>query len=331
MLCMTKIGDAAHVFGPVPSRRLGRSLGVVNVPPNTCTYDCVYCQLGQTTNKLLEPRLWFDLDTILEAMARRVSQLRELSEPIDYVTFVPNGEPTLDNNLEVEIQILGSVGIQTAVITNASLLNRDDVRKALRRVDRVSLKIDTLDEATWRRINRPHEGLDLGAILDGIVEFSKSYQGTLDTETMLVKGINDDEEGLERLATFIARLIPHKAFLSVPTRPPSESWIRRPPSKVLARAYLEFSRQIDNVECLVTYEGSNFVSTGDIETDLLAILEVHPMRENAVRAFIEQGGTSWDQVEKLVERGVLVAVPYEGETYYIRRFNGEQVIGADRL
>ncbi len=329
MLCMTKTRDAPHVFGPVPSRRLGRSLGVVNVPPNTCTYDCVYCQLGQTTNKTLEPRLWFDLDTILEAIARRVSQLRELGEPIDYVTFVPNGEPTLDNNLEVEIQILGSVGIQTAVITNASLLNRGDVRKALRRVDRVSLKIDTVNEATWRRINRPHEDLDLDSVMGGIVEFSKSYKGTLDTETMLVKGVNDDEEGLEKLAAFIARLNPHKAFLSVPTRPPAESWVSRP--STIALAYLLFSQQIDYVECLVTHEGSNFVSTGDIETDLLAILEVHPMREDAVRVFIEQAGTSWDQVEKLVKRGVLMAVPYEGETYYIRRFNGEQVIGADRL
>ncbi len=308
-----------NVFGPVPSRRLGRSLGVKTVPPNTCTYNCIYCQLGQTTHLISEPKPWYDLDTILEAIARKESQVRDLGESIDYVTFVPNGEPTLDSSLEVEVQILHSVGIRTAIITNASLISRSDVREALQRVDRVSVKVDAVNEAIWRRVNQPHQSLSLNKILGGLIEFAQSYKGTLDTETMLIKNVNDDKASLEQVASFIKRLNPSTAFLSIPMRPPSESWVHSPSEKELTQAYLVFNRHIDNVEYLTAYEGNDFVATGDVETELLAILGVHPMRKKAVRAFIENTAMTWNRVEKLVEHGELLVVFYEGETYYVRR------------
>jgi wyosine [tRNA(Phe)-imidazoG37] synthetase (radical SAM superfamily) len=319
MLCINENDETAYAFGPVPSRRLGRSLGIVNVPSRTCTYDCIYCQLGQTTNMTLNKQPWYDVDTIIESIAGKKAQVRNLGKLIDYVTYVPNGEPTLDVNLEVEIRILRSIGIPTAIFTNASLIDRADVQQALQRFDRIIVKVDAIDEEIWRKINRPHEDLELGAILDGLSEFSRRYQGNLETTTMLVAGVNDSTEELERLATFIEQLNPSRAILSVPTRPPCENWVRIPAEKSLTRAYAIFTNHIKDVELLAGYEGDEFVLSSDVVGNLLAIVSVHPMRKSAVKAFIGKAGGHWGQIEKLVESGELVVVPYEGETYYLRR------------
>jgi len=122
-------------FGPVPSRRLGRSLGVNNIPPKVCTYSCVYCQVGRTIRMQVERRVFYGPEEILQAARDKVERARESGEPIDYLTFVPDGEPTLDVNLGREIELLRSLGIKIAVITNASLIWREDVREALMKAD----------------------------------------------------------------------------------------------------------------------------------------------------------------------------------------------------
>jgi wyosine [tRNA(Phe)-imidazoG37] synthetase (radical SAM superfamily) len=310
---------SADVFGPVPSRRLGRSLGVKNVPPGTCTYNCVYCQLGQTDHRTGAIRKWYDVEAVLDSLIRKEAMARDLGERIDYVTFVPNGEPTLDGNLEVESSILSSVGIRTAIITNASLINVAEVQSALSTFDRVMVKVDTVDEITWRRLNRPHKSLKLDAILEGLLSFTEIYSGHLDTETMLVEGVNDTEDELVRVAAFLKRLNPQKAYLSVPSRPPSESWVRIPSKKTLAKAYAIFDKQVNTVEYLVRHEDNTFVSTGDAAKDLLAITGVHPMRREAVMAYLNRAGESWDLVEDLVAGQEMDVIPYKGETYYVRK------------
>jgi wyosine [tRNA(Phe)-imidazoG37] synthetase (radical SAM superfamily) len=316
---MDKFDSVMNVFGPVPSRRLGRSLGVKNVPAGTCTYNCVYCQLGQTEHRTGAIRNWYKVEDILDSLIRKEAMVKELGERIDYVTFVPNGEPTLDGNLEVAASILSSVGIRTAIITNASLINVDEVKSALCNFDRVMVKVDTVDEITWRRINRPHKSLRLNVILDGLSSFVESYPGHLDTETMLVSGANDSEDELVQLAAFLNRLNPKKAFLSVPSRPPSESWVRIPSKRTLAKAYAILDQQVNTVEYLVQHEDNSFVSTGDAAKDLLAITGVHPMRREAVMAYLNRAGESWDLVEELVAGQEMEVIPYKGETYYIRK------------
>jgi wyosine [tRNA(Phe)-imidazoG37] synthetase (radical SAM superfamily) len=180
-------------FGPVPSRRLGRSLGINNIPPKICTYACVYCQLGRTIKMRVERNAFYEPEEILQDVRDKVEKARGAGEAIDYLTFVPDGEPTLDLNLGRAIDLLKPLGIKIAVITNSSLMWHEDSREALMQADWVSLKVDAVREDIWRRVDRPHGTLQLASIQDGILGFAKTYTGHLVTETMLVEGINDGE------------------------------------------------------------------------------------------------------------------------------------------
>ena len=309
-------------FGPVPSRRLGRSLGINNIPPKVCTYSCVYCQLGRTIKMKVDRRAFYEPEEILKAVRDKVERARESGEPIDYLTFVPDGEPTLDVNLGCEIELLRSLGIKIAVITNASLIWREDVREVLMKADWVSLKVDSKREEIWRRINRPHGTLQLTSILDGMLEFAKAYRGELATETMLVEGVNDNDDHVREVADFLAQLKPARAYLSIPTRPPAEEWVRPSDEEAINRAYQTLSKRVDQVEYLIGYEGNAFACTGSVEEDLLSITAVHPMRERAVSEFLSRAGADWPVVHKLIAQDQLIEVEYEGRKFYIRKLDG---------
>ena len=314
-------------FGPVPSRRLGRSLGINNIPPKVCTYSCAYCQLGRTIKMQVDRRAFYQPEEILKDVEEKVKRAREVGESIDYLTFVPDGEPTLDINLGREIELLKPLGIKIAVITNASLIGREDVRDDLMKADWVSLKVDSIGEDVWRRINRPHRTLQLASILDGMLEFAKAYGGKprcgeLATETMLVEGVNDSDSHLEEVADFLAQLRPARAYLSIPTRPPAEKWVQPPSEEVINQAYQFLGKRIDHVEYLIGYEGNAFAFTGNVEEDLLSITAVHPMREGAVRKFLSRAETDWPVVHKLIEENQLVETEYGGKRFYMRKLQG---------
>ncbi len=306
-------------YGPVPSRRLGRSLGVNNIPPKICTYSCVYCQLGRTTGMGSERSSFYEPEAILETVEAKIAKAEKANESIDYITFVPDGEPTMDIKLGREIDLLKTCGYKIAVITNSSLLGREDVRNELGKADWVSLKLDSLRHDVWRRCNRPHRALRLDAILEGMLEFSKMYNGILVTETMLVKDLNDGEEPIREIAGFLAKLQPAKAYVSVPTRPPAEKWAKQPREEAVSRAYQIISNVIDQAECLIGYEGDAFASTGNVEEDLLSVTAVHPMREEAVRALLARTRGDWSIISKLIARGRLIEIEYEGKRFYARR------------
>lgn len=310
---------AAIAFGPVPSRRLGRSLGINNVPPKVCSYSCVYCQLGSTTKMRVERQLFYDPQEVLRSVEEKVALAGAAGEQVDYLSFVPDGEPTLDVNLGKEIDLLRPLGITIAVISNSSLVWRADVRDDLRKADWVSLKIDSAREEIWRQIDRPHAGLKWDLILEGMAEFAQSFEGTLTTETMLIRGVNDRAEQVAEVAQFVSRLRPSVAYLSIPTRPPAEAWVKAPAEEDLNRAYQIMSNDLDNVEYLIGYEGDAFASTGNVEEDLLSITAVHPMRRDAVRIMLSKAKADWSVVEGLVSNGSLVETEYEGRTYYVKR------------
>jgi wyosine [tRNA(Phe)-imidazoG37] synthetase (radical SAM superfamily) len=309
-------------FGPVPSRRLGRSLGVNNIPPKVCTYACVYCQLGRTIKMQADRRAFYEPGEILEAVQDKVGRVGGIGEPIDYLTFVPDGEPTLDVNLGREIELLKPLGIKIAVITNASLIWREDVREALMEADWVSLKVDSTREEIWRRINRPHGTLQLASILDGMLEFAKVCRGELVTETMLVEGVNDSDDHVREIADFLARLKPARAYVAIPTRPPAKEWVRSPGEEAINGAYQILDKEIDQVEYLIGYEGNAFAFTGSVEEDLLSITAVHPMREEAVSEFLARAETDWPVVRKLIAQGQLIEMEYDGRKFYMRKLDG---------
>jgi wyosine [tRNA(Phe)-imidazoG37] synthetase (radical SAM superfamily) len=308
-------------FGPVPSRRLGRSLGINNIPPKYCSYSCLYCQVGRTLHKKTELDTFYQPGEIFEAVKQRVSEAQLAGEKIDYLTFVPDGEPTLDIHLGETIELLRSLNIRIAVITNASLIWREDVQTVLNKADVVSLKLDTVDDQIWHKINRPHENLKLSIILQGIKKFADQYTGKLITETMLIAGINDSSKAVNDVADFLDILQPGQAYIAVPTRPTTESNIFPPSEEVVIQAYTIFSEKLEHIEYLTDYEGSDFASTGDIEQDLLSITAVHPMREEAVNEMLGKAGMGWESMQTLLDSNKLKKVEFAGKIFYVRQLS----------
>lgn len=306
-------------FGPVPSRRLGRSLGINNIPPKICTFACVYCQLGRTIQLRIKRQNYYSPDEVFRAVQQKVKSAAEKGETIDYLTFVPDGEPTLDINLGREIELLRSLDIPIAVITNSSLIWQEDVRRDLLLADWVSLKIDAAEEDIWRQVDRPYHSLNFPAIMEGIQTFSQTFKGILATETMLIKNLNDDERVIRETAAFIASLHPHTAYLAVPTRPPAESYAIPPGEDLLTQAFHQFSQRIERVEYLIGYEGNAFAHTGNAREDILSITAVHPMRKDAVEIFLKDAGEDWGLIQRLIEAGDLVEEEFNGKQFYLRK------------
>ncbi len=306
-------------YGPVPSRRLGKSLGINNIPPKVCSYSCVYCQLGTTIKMQVSRKEFYKIEEIIKDAKRKVKEAKENKETIDYLSFVPDGEPTLDINLGNEIESLKTLGIKIAVITNASLIWREDVRNDLLKADWVSLKVDSVSEKIWYKINRPHKSLKLEEILEGMLEFAHIFEGELATETMLIRGINDNDKEVRKIADFLSELKPDKAYISIPTRPPARKEIMPASEEKINMAYQIFSNKLPKVEYLIGYEGNAFAFTGDVEDDLLSITSVHPMREEAVKEFLSKTRSDWSIIKRLIKEDKLIETEYRGKKFYMRK------------
>jgi wyosine [tRNA(Phe)-imidazoG37] synthetase (radical SAM superfamily) len=305
-------------FGPVRSRRLGWSLGINNVPPKTCTYSCVYCQVGATDRARLDREVFFDPRAVVDAVADRLVECRAAGQPVDCATFVPDGEPTLDRNLGEAIRGIEALGANVAVLTNGSLLWRDDVRAEVARADWVSVKVDTVDEPIWRALNHPIGNLGLGALLAGMHRFADEYRGELVTETMLVAGLNDDEATIRRAAAFVRTLHPRRAYVTIPTRPPAEPWVQPPTFDVVTHAAEIFSENGVPTSWLVEeIEESKapFAPCGDPAEGLLGIIAVHPMTESAIRGYLARARADWSVVQSLLDQGRIRAIRHGGRTY----------------
>ncbi len=306
------------VFGPVPSRRLGKSLGINNIPPKECTFACVYCQLGNTLKLEIERKVFYSTEKIVGEVEKHIKLLNRSNNKIDFLTFVPDGEPTLDLNLGTSISALHKLGIKIAVITNSSLTGNAEVREDLSKADWVSLKIDTVNENTWHKINRPHGRVNFSSVLEGVKIFSNVFNNFLATETMLVRGFNDNDDELNAAADFIATLNPNKAYISIPTRPPAENGCVPPDIEVIHKAYQIFKSKGIDAELIIGYEGNEFSSTGNFVEDILNITAVHPMRNDAVESLLEKDGGMSSDLDSLVNSGELIKLNYNQEVFYLR-------------
>lgn len=307
------------IFGPIPSRRLGASLGVNNIPYKICSYNCVYCQVGRTLHMQMKRTLYSNPSEVFDEVKKKVERVRETQQNVDYISIVPDGEPTLDSSLGELIERLKDLGLPVAVITNSSLTWDKSVQEDLKKADWVSVKIDAISPNTWKQINRPHASLSLDEILQGMQEFAGSYTGTLCTETMLVKELNDNPEELTAIANFIkSRISPYKAYIGVPTRPPAEPWVSRPEPESITAAYAIFTKEGLNAETLTGYESSGFVVTDNPVEEILEITAVHPMRSDAVEDVLNRFGVGEEVLQQLVKEGRIRKVHYEGWDYYIR-------------
>ena len=314
------------IFGPVPSRRLGRSLGVNNIPHKHCTYSCVYCQVGRTLYFEIEHEEYYTPEELIRTV---ISHVKKIEPKIDYVTFVPDGEPTLDINLGKEITgIKNETSTKVAVITNGSLIFQDDVKDDLYNADTVSIKVDAITPEIWKRINRPHPKLKLDEILDGIVNFSKRYNGRLITESMLCKGVNDKEDEIENIAKFLSGINVDTAYIAIPTRPPAESWVEPADEQTILMAHEIFSKYLGkmHVELLTGYEGPSFE---DISEDpiqgFLAIIAVHPMRiDYAHKFFFKRELQPEEVINKLLDENKITKLSYRGHEFILHKFKSEK-------
>nr|MBN1229190.1 radical SAM protein [Anaerolineae bacterium] len=196
-----------YVFGPVPSRRLGQSLGIDTIPLKTCNWNCVYCQLGRTQPLINERREYIPRKTILAQVRDALAAHRP--GDIDWVTFVGSGEPTLHSGIGWLIQEVKAAGsLPVAVITNGSLLYLAEVRDALAAADAVMPSLDAGTVELYRRINRPHPEATFERLVDGLIAFRHQYGGKLWIEVMLVRGLNDTEPALQDIAAVLRRVNP---------------------------------------------------------------------------------------------------------------------------
>ncbi|MCP4218693.1 MAG: radical SAM protein [bacterium] len=207
-----------HIFGPVPSRRLGISLGVDIIPFKTCTLDCVYCECGKTTDLTVERKNFISPGVILDEIRDVLAD----NHYIDYITFSGAGEPTLHIGIgEIIDGIKAIADIPVAVLTNATLLFRSDVRKDLANADLVLPSLDAVSPEAFREVNRPHCSLDKASIIEGLVTFRSEYPGKIWLEVFVARGINDTPEELDKIYSHIKRIKPHKVQLNSLDRPPA--------------------------------------------------------------------------------------------------------------
>ncbi len=207
-----------RIFGPVPSRRLGISLGIDVIPFKTCTLDCIYCECGRTTDHGLERKRFFNPDEVLEEL----NDYLKRNIPLDYITFSGSGEPTLNSDIGYIIREIKKISnVPVAVLTNGTLLYDKTVRDELLPADLVLPSLDAVSENIFRKINRPAKGLHSSEIIEGLVEFSNIYKGKIWLEVFFAAGVNDFEEELDKLYSTIKRISPDRVQLNSLDRPPA--------------------------------------------------------------------------------------------------------------
>jgi len=264
------------VYGPVPSRRLGQSLGIDPIPFKTCNYNCVYCQLGRTTPVTHERKDFFPPEEILAEVRSALAAGRP--GQIDHVTFVGQGEPLLCASLGLLVRAVKAMtDVPVAVITNGSLIFRPEVREELSAADVVMPTLDAADQATFRRIARPWSELRIHEIIDGMVAFREVFRGRLWVEVMLVRGVNDSEPVLFALASALERIRPDQVHLGVAIRPPAEVWVEPPDPEGMMRAMAI----LGEVAPILTPAEGSVVLAEDVPADAAAVevLSRHPLRE----------------------------------------------------
>jgi len=292
---------------------------VNHIPPKHCSYACSYCQVPCVTRMTVMRQEFYPPEVVVAEVRQRVAECRRLGQPIDIVSFVPDGEPTLDLHLGEAISGVRELGIRVAVLTNGTLLWRTDVRRELAAADLVGVKVDAVTEVPWRRVNRPSPQLQLDWVLAGIADFARDFRGELITETMLVAGANDDEGSVRAVAEFVAGLNPARSYLSLPTRPPLESGVRPPAQEVVVSCYAAMREWLPGVELLGAEVPGEFGRTGGVLDDLLGILIIHPMLQEAVQAYLQRAGLELDALGPLLAAGTVQRIAYRDQWFYTCR------------
>jgi len=306
------MGGQRHIYGPVPSRRLGFSLGVDIIPFKTCTLDCAYCQLGSTRKTVIRRGSWFPPGEILAQIKEAV----ESGQKIDVITFSGSGEPTLNRDIGRIIRAIKKMTrIPVVVLTNGTLLSRKDVRRDLAAADIVVPSLDAASGTMFRRVNRPNRALDPAKIIDGLVRFRKEFRGEIWLEIMLVKGVNDSPAHIEALGAAADRIRPDRIQLNTVVRPPADVKAKPLSPGALGKVRAALGPRAEIIASFGKRDQAP--AAGDFETALLTAVGRRPMTAEDISLSL---GRHRDEVLKalssLLGRGRVRKAIHGGKTYF---------------
>jgi wyosine [tRNA(Phe)-imidazoG37] synthetase (radical SAM superfamily) len=305
-----------YVFGPVPSRRLGQSLGIDNIPLKTCNWNCVYCQLGRTRPVTNTRQEYFPTHEIIAEVEKTLQTLNH--EDIDWITFVGSGEPTLHSKIGELIRAVKVLSkLPVAVITNGALLYQPSVREELSAADAVLPSLDAGNQQLYRKINRPHPEINYSRLLDGLIQFRREYKGKLWIEVMLVHGLNDSETALKEIAASINQIKPDEVHVVQPTRPPVESWVKPPDEDALSLAHTILGVNAK----VVSQAGGHFnIGNQDLQEDsIIGIISRHPMAKTDLIKALDSFPS--EVINKTLDKLII-----EQKIQIIERYNTEFVV-----
>ena len=305
--------EPKYIFGPVPSRRLGRSLGVDLVPYKTCTFDCIYCDLGRTTFKTTLRKSYVSTEEVQRELDLTLSSLEK--KP-DYITLSGSGEPTLNQNIgEIIHTIKHLTSIPLAVLTNGSLLSFEEVRKDLVESDVVLPSLDAITPFIFEHINRPHPSLKIENIVSGLVQFRKQYQGQIWLEIVFCRALNDDRREIEKLKEAIEKVEPDRVQLNTPVRPPAEEFAHPLTTNQLEEIREKLGDKAEIISEFAAPLGEELVSMKD--TEILNLVRRRPCTAEDISKAL---GLRMDEVVKrldhLIKRGTIRYRTYEHHGYY---------------
>jgi wyosine [tRNA(Phe)-imidazoG37] synthetase (radical SAM superfamily) len=301
-----------HIYGPVPSRRLGFSLGIDIIPFKTCTFDCIYCQLGPTAEKTLQRKKYYSQSEILVQIKEKLAS----GQRIDTITFSGSGEPTLNKALGKlirEIKIITPIPV--AVLTNSTLFTDKTVRNALMAADLVVPSLDAATQEIFEQINRPCSTLKIQEVIEGLILFRKEFKGSIWLEIMLVKGVNDSPSQIKKLKEAVSRIKPDKIQLNTVVRPPAEKFAQPLSLDEMEKIRKAFGK---NCEIIAEFDKKALKSSQkDLEGAILAMIQRRPMTLPDISASL---GRNKSEIKKhidiLLEEGKIRPVSHKGLKYF---------------
>ncbi len=303
-----------HLFGPVPSRRLGKSLGVDLVPFKTCSFDCIFCQLGKTTQKTVERKEYVPVDEIIAELDHWLKN----GGKAEYITLAGSGEPTLHSGLGRIIDFLHeNTEIPVALLTNGALLGDPDVRTDAAKADLVKASLSVWDQSSLEYINRPHSTINFERLIEGEIQFRQHFTGQLWIEVFLVWGANTTIEDVAKIAEWVKEIRPDRVQLNTAVRPPCEEYVQAVPKDIMTMLASKFDPA---AEIIAEYSSSTSPEVKANEADILSMLERRPCTlEQICQVFSLHKNEVLKYLGKMMRSGQIQQHKDAGETFYLKR------------